>query len=165
MSEVTKLEYLFNLVVERYKKQRKLDPHFDGKAAWQPIKECLTKYDKITRKYKKLNSSLVEEIMKLPEYYIDGHGKQIINESNHFIIQQVRIPMEEANLRKVLQLALNIGQWQGVPNKEVYKKINYPSTKLSELSTYLSKRDIWVLSSTLEDIDLNYLIEYLKVKS
>lgn len=159
----TKLEHLFNLVAEKYKKHRKLDPHFDGKSAWQPIKECLAKYDKITCKYKKLNTALVSEIMSLPEYYIDGYGKQSIIESNHFIIQQVRIPTtEDANIRKVIQLALNIGQWKSVPNKDLYKKINYPSTKLDDISTYLSKKDITILSKEIEDIDLNYLLEYLK---
>ena len=41
--------------------------------------------------------------MLLPEYTINGYEKKIIIENNHFIIQQVRIPLnEKPTIRKIL---------------------------------------------------------------
>lgn len=37
----------------------------------------------------------MEEIINLIEYCVNGHEKIIMNEKNHFIIQQVRIPLKE----------------------------------------------------------------------
>ena len=49
-----------------------------------------------------------------PEFYINGHGKQEIIEVNHFLIQTVRIPTtEKPSLKKIMQIALNMGQFQG----------------------------------------------------
>jgi hypothetical protein len=48
--------------------------------------------------------------MLLPEYTINGYEEKIIIENNHFIIQQVRIPLnEKPSIRKIIQIALNIG--------------------------------------------------------
>jgi hypothetical protein len=52
--------------------------------------------------------------MKLPEYSINGKNEKIIIEKNHFLIQTVRIPLtEKPILRKIMQIALNNGQYQG----------------------------------------------------
>jgi hypothetical protein len=59
----------------------------------------------------------VDKIMLLPPQTlveIDGYGKQHTNEFNHFIIQAVRLPRTEgANIRKIIQVGLNIGQYIG----------------------------------------------------
>jgi len=52
--------------------------------------------------------------MLLPEYIINGYDQKSIIENNHFIIQQVRIPLnEKPTIRKIIQIALNIGQYRG----------------------------------------------------
>lgn len=47
--------------------------------------------------------------MSLCEKCINGHGDEIIIEKNHFLIQSIRLPTEGNNIRKLMQIALNIG--------------------------------------------------------
>ena len=58
--------------------------------------------------------------MSIPEFFINGYGNTEIIEENHFLIQTVRIPEnEEPSLKKVCQIALNIGQYQGYTRKTI----------------------------------------------
>ena len=60
--------------------------------------------------------------MSIPEFVTNGHGNTEIIEINHFLIQTVRIPKnEEPSLRKVCQIALNIGQYQWYTRKNNWK--------------------------------------------
>ena len=40
-----------------------------------------------------------------------------------------------------MQIALNIGQWEGFPDADIYTLLDYPNTKLNKLSTYISDQD------------------------
>ena len=86
---------------------------FDGKQFWKKIKDKLEAYDTETiSKWNKIEDICddYQNVMTLTEYRISGNGNKKIDEINHFIIQTVRIPLEEeANLRKIMQIALNIG--------------------------------------------------------
>ena len=82
--------------------------------------------------------------MSIPEFIINGHGNTEIIEKNHFLIQTVRIPKnEEPSLRKVCQIALNIGQYQGYANNTIEN---------SSIKNYLLNSDCFIL---LEDILTN----------
>ena len=92
--------------------------------------------------------------MSLPEYYINGYDEKKMIQSNHFIIQTVRIPLnEEPSLRKIIQIALNIGQYTGSGKKK---------EKWMNIENYLTKDDICKISSKLNkkmvDEIMNYLI-------
>lgn len=144
-----KVSQLFDKVRSKVKKERKKNKHFDGKGFWQPIKQILENCS-VKFKWKTLKKSTVNTIMEMPEYYINGHGKQQIDEKNHFIIQSVRIPTtEEPSIKKLIQLALNIGQYEGVKKSKdkslPYSSINdFVSSSVSviDLSEYLSADDI-----------------------
>jgi len=84
--------------------------------------------------------------MSLPEYYIDGYNNKETLKENHFLIQTVRIPLskkesnkdeeEPPNLKKIMQVALNIGQYLGVSGKSTmkYNKItDYITEKESKI--------------------------------
>ncbi len=59
-----------------------------------------------------MHENLVDSVMSLPEYVINGYGVSIINEPNHFAIQQIRILLnEKPTVRKILQIVLNVGQY------------------------------------------------------
>ena len=69
------------------------------------------------------------------------NGNIEIMEKNHFLIQTVRIPKnEEPSLKKVCQIALNIGQYQGYTRKTI---------KNSSIKDYLLNSDCCIL---LKDI-------------
>ena len=129
-----------------------------------PIKkelEKLDKYDDII-KFKKMPDSLVKTIMEIPEFYKNGYGKENIIESHHFLIQQVRIPTKEkASVKKITQIALNIGQWKGLPNEVIYKDIKYDNTNLDDIYTYKTKTSSNKLSKYIDDDTINNIEKYL----
>ena len=110
-----KLKILFDLVREKSRMLRQRNPKADGLAFWQPIKSVLSKYTYIrASKFKDMDSEKRTAIMELPEKTINGFGKESTIEVHHFMIQAVRIPIkEEPTLQKILQIALNLGQYEG----------------------------------------------------
>ena len=166
-----KLQILFNIVVEKSYSGRKANPNkFDGLGFWQPIKKLLEPLDKIcmAKKWKPLSKKITDNILRLPEYYINGYEEKIINEKNHFIIQQVRIPLkEDPTIKKIIQIALNIGQYKGIVNDSHNNRnnnINYETLNLDTLDKYITAKDIEELSKYITDEKLQEIIDYLKTK-
>jgi hypothetical protein len=162
---MTSLEKIFNAVRDASSAHRKQSgDDFDGLKFWKPIKNTLKKFDKYEGTYKKINKTITNKIMNFPEFIINGKGEQIIIEPNHFLIQQVRLPIKyECTIRKIVQLGLNIGQWTGLPNKELWKEIKYPTKyKLNKLRTYVSKREIKRLSKFITNEDMHEIMASIK---
>ena len=114
------IENLFDQILKIVKQKSKANTSFDGKNFWQPIKKILSESSWKASKWRKQSNTKYEKIMNMPEFIINGHGNTEIIEKNHFLIQTVRIPKnEEPSLRKVCQIALNIGQYQGYTRKTV----------------------------------------------
>ena len=138
---LTTIETLFDHIRNIAKQKRKKNPSFDGKNFWQPIKTILSKSTWKATKWRKQSKTKYEEIMSMPEFFINGYGNIEIMEKNHFLIQTVRIPKnEEPSLKKVCQIALNIGQYQGYTRKTI---------KNSSIKDYLLNSDCCIL---LKDI-------------
>jgi len=124
---------LFNAVLKKLKNERKKKKNFDGHGFWQPIKKILSNSSWKATKWKKTEKNHYEKIMKCPEYYIDGYGNKNIIEVNHFLIQTVRIPATESpSLKKIIQIGLNIGQYEGMTSEKL---------KYREIKCYLCKND------------------------
>ena len=159
MNNKSKLELLFDLILDKSYKLRKNDPiNFDGYNFWQPIKSILTPLDKYNaKKWKKISKTKTRKIMLLPEYTIDGYETKLINENNHFIIQQVRIPInEKPTIKKIIQIALNIGQYKGTNNNNFIYNI-----KFNDISQFIYKKDIIELSTHISDKILKNVNDYL----
>jgi len=108
---------LFHMIMLSSKQLRVENKKADGLAFWKPIKKILQQYDTTTYgSWKKMNQKNYNTIMLLPEKTINGYRKETVNEQNHFLIQTLRLPTEsdEITLRKLLQIALNIGQFIGI---------------------------------------------------
>ncbi len=135
------VENLFEQIRKTTKQKRKHISSFDGKKFWQPIKAILSTSNWNASKWKQQSKTKYKEIMGIPEYIIDGYGNTQIIENNHFLIQTVRIPQnEKPSLRKVCQIALNIGQYQANSCKSIEN---------NSIKNYLLKNDCCVL---LQDI-------------
>ena len=146
------LEQLFNIVRDKAKYNKKNVKKFNGQAFWQPIKNILEK-SKWYGTWKKVPKALYSETIKLPEYYINGLGQTKIIESNHFIIQTVRIPQKELpSLRKVIQIALNVGQYTADHHLDRTELKDYIMTKECniQLDKILNKSEIHALIKVLE---------------
>jgi hypothetical protein len=75
-------------------------------------------------------------------------------ENNHFIIQQVRIPLtEKPTIRKIIQIALNIGQYRGSGGKMIFDNIGQ----------FIYRKDIVELSKHIPDVLVGKIRVYLIV--
>jgi hypothetical protein len=154
------LEIIFNNVLEKayelkYRNQNKNQKKnkFDGLAFWQPIKKMLEPLDEYSaEKWKKISKKLTDSIMLLPEYIINGYEEKSLLENNHFIIQQVRIPLKETpTIRKIVQVALNIGQHRGSGGEIIFNSID----------DFITKKDIIELSKYIPDELVRIILDYL----
>ena len=149
------LEIIFNSVLDKAYKLRKANPtKFDGLGFWQPIKKLLEPLDEYSaKKWKKIPKKLTRSMLPLPEYTINGYEEKIIIENNHFIIQQVRIPLtEKPTIRKIIQIALNIGQYRGGGGKIIFDNIGQ----------FISQKDIVDLSKHIPDDLVGKIRGYLE---
>lgn len=154
-----KLERIFNAVYRTAYELRRINPNYDGKAFWQPIKKMLDIDGCRASKWKTVvDPEKFDKIMSLPEYHIDGYGEKHINESNHFLIQCVRIPSKEPpSLKKIIQIALNLGQYKAVTGEELDPNFN-------ELRIYIKEEDIIKISDQISEILLDDILAYLSSK-
>jgi len=130
---------IFTLIENKSHDLRKKNPKADGQKFWQPIKNILSEINIEASSWKKIKKN--NKIMLLPEYVINGYGNQEIIEINHFLIQTVRIPLtEKPTIRKIIQIALNIGQYTGSGGKK---------KKWMNIDNYLSKENIKKIDSKL----------------
>ena len=130
------LEILFKAMQDAATKLRKASKNPDGLAFWYKYKGELSKHDSIKIDWcvKGPGKKELDKIMSLAEYEIDGHGKQHTNEFNHFFIQTVRLPRSESpNIRKVIQVGLNIGQYLGSGGAK---------KKWMTITNYVSKKEL-----------------------
>jgi hypothetical protein len=176
------LEQLFNMVYNKsyilrkkhtvQKRRNNSKPKFDGAGFWQPIKAIFSKdKNKATSWIHKLDTTEEARIMSLTEKNANG----IMNEKNHFLIQQVRIPHnEEPVIGKILQIALNMGQYKGIVEGEgtnhnprylfhsIYDFIN--SNDVVELSEKIKKQDIDDLGMYLDSLSEKSVSKKSKTK-
>ena len=152
------LENIFNSVKRVSKKINMENKSVDGLAFWKHIKKILAEEDISASKWKPQNKVLTKYVMtEIPEYQIFGNDKKEIIEHAHFIIQTVRIPMtEKPSLRKIIQIALNIGQCQGFGTK--FNKFLVNRTKLSN---YISDKDIQEISKKISKQTVDKIDKYL----
>ena len=155
MKKIITIEDLFNVILLYLKDKRSKNKNYDGLRFWKSIKGILSNSNYKAEKWKNIPQKYYKNIMTLPEYYIDGNGNTSLIEENHFLIQTVRIPnTEKPSLRKIMQIALNIGQYTGnntynlmkIKNVKDYIGIKERNTKINEI---LSKQDINKLSNKL----------------
>jgi hypothetical protein len=146
------IDALFKLMEHKSYKMKK-DGKINGKEYWQPYKNLFDKYQIPNLKWKKINKNLLLTLYQ-PEYFIDGFGNTKIIEDNHFLIQTVRIPyQEECNLKKLMQIALNSGQYYASTGQ----KLNYV-----KLDTYISKSHVQKINTFLKDDNLLDIINNME---
>jgi hypothetical protein len=98
--------------------------------------------------------------MLLHKYTINGYEEKIIIENNHFIIQQVRIPLtEKPTIRKIIQIALNIGQHKGSSGKPH----SISRIGLNNIGQFIYWKDIVELSKHIPDDLVRKISGYLDV--
>lgn len=157
---MNKLEYIFNRVKNTVKKIRKKNPNLDGRKFWQYIKERLNKENIEFNSWKKLNI-YHKNLININEY---DNNNNII-ELNHFIRQHANIPLnDESNLTKIIQIALNSGQFLGLANTKIIEEYKYKDKKLGLLNTYIKQSDIERISKKISNTLIKEINEYLNIE-
>lgn len=147
--KLNRLQSLFDLVRKKAMMLRRINPSADGLGFWKPIKETLSRYSDISAsKFKELDPQLTLEIMSIPEKIINGYGEEKMIELNHFMIQTVRIPIKEKpTLQKIMQIALNLGQYEGLESNSNHN-LNIVTLDLDD---YLEADDIVKINRKITD--------------
>jgi hypothetical protein len=161
------LEQLFNMVFNKsyllrkhhtiQKRINQSKPKFDGQGFWQPIKAIFAKdKNKASSWVHTLQKEQEACVMRLSEHNPNGN----MNEKHHFLIQQVRIPNnEEPVIGKILQIALNMGQYKGIVEGE---GANYnPSYLFHSIYDFISHEDVEELSEKIQKQHIDELMAYL----
>jgi hypothetical protein len=152
----TKLEKLYNNVKEVSQLLKKV-PNFDGQQFWQPIKTELNKLDIKFNNWVEL-SDVHNNLINIEEY--DKCNKIIV--INHFIRQHANIPInDKPNLTKIIQIALNSGQFLGSVAEDDIKKYKYNENKLGNITTYMHKEDIQNVSDKIPIEAIDNIKKYL----
>ena len=80
-----------------------------------------------------------------------------MNEKNHFLIQQVRIPNKEKPvIGKILQIALNMGQYKGIVEGEGTN--HNPHYLFHSIYDFITHEDVRDLSDKINKQDIDKLI-------
>ena len=155
----TRLERLFILVQQGTQEFKTKVPDGDGRAFWQPLKKMFAEPNLMASGWLQIDSAIVEKLMALPEFDESG-----IIAINHFLRQQVRIPTEEeASLRRIMQVALNSGQFLASDRTiNDLKDFDYSRSGLDRLSTYISPADIENISIGISDRLIKEVKTYLE---
>jgi hypothetical protein len=148
---MSNLETLFEEVRKTAYYNKKNDRYFDGNKFWEPLKNLLNKSDISGRDWKSINKNVTKQILSLIEFTIDGHGNKKIIELNHHIIQHIKIPLYcKPTLKRILQVAMNIGQFQALVSNGLLEKLEYKEHKLYDIKTYISEKDIKNMSFKIQ---------------
>lgn len=112
---------LYNMMLRAAWRARQQDRNMDGQAFWQPIKKILSK-SSWSAQWKPINQAYVCDVFDLDRRATD-ENKELV----HFQFQTVNIPSkEEPSLRKIIQIALNVGQYIGTTGKHLrYESLDY----------------------------------------
>jgi len=133
---------LFDAIKEKSRKERDKNQYFDGQKFWQKLKAILGNSLYKAKAWKKIRTPVFDATIKLIEFTIDGTGTKKIIEKNHFAIQTVRIPAtEQPTLRKIMQVALNIGQFEGYDKWDGYVDAGNLSAPNDNFENYISKTE------------------------
>jgi hypothetical protein len=158
------LQGLFDLVRKKSMMLRHNNSKADGLSFWKPIKETLGRYDIVASKFKEIEPRLTAAIMELPEKIINGYGEEKMIELHHFMIQAVRIPIKEKpTLQKILQIALNLGQYEGLvgePDKSRSSQATLMGIRLVSLDIkdYLEADDIIHINEQITDVIMDTIV-------
>jgi DNA polymerase/3'-5' exonuclease PolX len=131
------------------------ESEIDGLVFWREEKNKYMKYDILSTKISySVNSDYVNKINDLFECgelaNLDKSGETVL--PDHFIYQLVNIPTTKPTIRKIIQLALNIGQWKAATkDTEALIKADaiFEEYNLDNIESYLRKDDIEILSKLL----------------
>ena len=154
---------LFYAVLHASGKLRSVGPRA-GFEFWQPLKKRFPETSDPLQ-WKPIGARVCKTVMQLNDQNPDGST----NTSVHFFRQQVRIRTEEKmNVRRLLQIALNIGQWSSLPakiRKSIVSSEDYKAMKLDSIDRYVTKATQRKLSASITPGDFNAVMDYCaKVK-
>lgn len=104
------IERAFKVMILNVINYRKHCDNADGLKYWYIVKDDLAMCDMVDMTFQPLSAEQYALFMDRKEH--DENGNVI--EKNHFMMQLARLPTKAGNLRKLMQLALNLGQYRQI---------------------------------------------------
>lgn len=156
--EETRLSIIFKCIVDSACRFRQADANFDGLSYWKHIKSILVVLD--ARKGRDdwvLDSRIQEAFLNTlgPIDLLYDPTTHIRNPDfpvyKHFLGQHVWLLKGKPTVRKIVQVALNIGQFLGSDEWSLIDEADYIANHLACLHTYVSERDECALSLYITD--------------
>lgn len=119
------------------------DSSFDGKAFWRKMKPILAVLDdRVGRNGWILNQKEKKIILDVIGFKNNHPGLNKMSPiSWYFLGQHVWLTEEPQNVRKILQIAFNIGQFLGTSDYDMMSIVDYWNHHLYDISTYVSTMD------------------------
>lgn len=148
---------------------RTIKPDLDGRSFWQPFKKLFEDIDLINQYgWKSLSKNLTETL---------AHLENETDEMCHFWFQLYNLPYNYGNItmKRLLQLALNIGQLEGSMNNAellerpllCYGRDFFEKEKVSSLDTFVSIEIQNRISNELilheKKTGINIMLEMLRI--
>lgn len=139
------MEKLFNFLWNNAYLYRKHIDNADGRAYWQLTKKILAQYDDIVFPWKRNDD--------MYRYFLSFDGD---DEPSHFLFQLGNIPQGDGNARKLIQIALNLGQHKQAANDR---------DALSDITihTFVSDDILSLLDGVVKESDIRQIIDSLKM--
>lgn len=168
------IEKAWAMIMENSTQVRTSTDRFDGLGYWKGFKGLLVKVDENTKAkdivWNRATHDKVHEVISefnLKEHDSDGS----LNEPNHFLLQQINIPRKDGgktSCRRLLQIALNIGQAHGsvIKNANAYPKDILRAMRdlrMDYIDTYMTRENYGKYEFTDENLsDLTQILNKLK---
>ena len=115
---IEELKNFFNDVRDKAYEFRCNDPNGDGRRFWQSFKKRLEQYDDqripMVSKYTVAEQNRPDVLGEIIGKTLHPENETDPTEEEHFLAQTLRLIKPEASPRKIVQIALNIGQFNGL---------------------------------------------------
>mgnify|MGYP001199081706 CR=1 FL=1 len=147
--------------------------NFDGQEYWNQLKKFFEIIDLKTTKeifFNPIHLNIFYQASKLLDHLDEKDKNGKIIERNHFLLQLLNIPYKDkkASMHRLMQIALNIGQFNNFNNENNFSKEIVDFTiknRLSDIKTYMTPENYSKIDFTIIDFNnLKKLIDFLNKK-
>ena len=167
------IEEAWKLIISNVTLARLNYYNFDGEEYWKTLKSFFEIIDSRTTEeivFNPLHLNIFNQASRLLDHLDEKDKDGNLIEKNHFLLQLFNIPYKDkkASIRRLMQIALNIGQFNDFNNENNFSKEIvdfYIKNGLSDIKTYMTPENYNKFNFTSEDFGkLKKIIEYLNKK-
>ena len=155
MDNTDKIVKFFDKIVKKVEKLKRKNPQFNKGDLITKIEDIIEPLEKKKITWSRVEKDIKNSILDLPEYYVDGLGKNHRIDFNHYLMEQIRLPQrQDPTLKEVLEMAFNIGLKRGSMKGS-------KASDMDKLRYFLKDREIDKLSTVLDNNVMSQILSIL----